>query len=135
MELIVDANVFFSALIKEGVTRELILNDKLKLFTPEYIFEELLEHLQELEIKTRANRIQIENIIQKLLDEPGIYIITLNSIKSYRKKANEISPDTKDVPYFAATLKIKCGIWSNDKELKKQKHIKIYSTSDLLKLL
>ena len=135
MELIVDANVFFSALIKEGVKRELILNDKLKLFTPEYIFEELLEHLQELEIKTRANRIQIENIIQKLLDEPGIYIITLNSIKSYRKKANEISPDTKDVPYFAATLKIKCGIWSNDKELKKQKHIKIYSTSDLLKLL
>jgi predicted nucleic acid-binding protein len=135
MELIVDANVFFSVLIKDGVTRELILNDKLKLFTPEYIFEELLEHLQELEIKTHANRNQIKDIIQKLLDESGICIMPLNSIKLYRKKAKEISPDPKDVPYFAAALKINCGIWSNDKELKKQKHIKIYSTVDLLKIL
>ena len=134
MKLIVDANILFSALIKDGVTRELILNDKLKLFTPEYIFEEVLNHLQELEIKTRASKNQIEEILQELIDESKIYIMTLNSIKSYKKKAKEISPDIRDVPYFAAALKIKGGIWLNDKELKKQKHVKIYSTSDLLKL-
>ena len=52
MELVVDANILFSALINEGTTRELMLNDELVLFAPEYIIDEFLEHIIELERKT-----------------------------------------------------------------------------------
>ena len=49
------------------------------------------------------------------------------------KEAEKITPDKKDVLYFALALKLRCGIWSNDKKLKTQNKIKIYSTEDLLK--
>ena len=39
----------------------------------------------------------------------------------------------KDVLYFALALKLKCGIWSNDKKLKEQNKVKVYCTGELLK--
>ena len=51
----------------------------------------------------------------------------------YIKKAKEISPDEKDADYIALALKLRCAIWSNDKELKKQKEALVYSTEDLVK--
>ena len=35
--------------------------------------------------------------------------------------------------YFALELKLNWGIWSNDKKLKEQNKVKVYSTEDLLK--
>ena len=46
--------------------------------------------------------------------------------------AKEISPDSNDVLYFSLALKLNCAIWSNDKKLKQQNKIKIYSTEDLI---
>jgi predicted nucleic acid-binding protein len=45
--------------------------------------------------------------------------------------AKKISPDPDDVLYFAAAIRIRCGIWSNDKKLKNQEQIPVYSTHDL----
>jgi predicted nucleic acid-binding protein len=50
------------------------------------------------------------------------------------KKAEQISPDPDDVMYFATALKLNCSIWSNDKEMKKQKYVRVYATHDLVKL-
>jgi len=49
--------------------------------------------------------------------------------------AEKISPDPNDLMYFALALKLKCPIWSNDKELKKQNEVIIYSTEDLTREL
>lgn len=50
-------------------------------------------------------------------------------------KARKISPDRKDVDYFALALKMKCSIWSNDKPIKnKQNEVKIYNTEELVKM-
>lgn len=40
-----------------------------------------------------------------------------------------------DSEYFALALKLNCAIWSNDKRLKQQDKIKVYSTEDLVKVL
>lgn len=40
MDLVVDANILFSAAIKDGGTAALILHDDLQLHAPEYRFEE-----------------------------------------------------------------------------------------------
>lgn len=44
MNPVVDANILIATLIKEGFTRELILNEKLSLYVPETIITEFLEH-------------------------------------------------------------------------------------------
>ena len=51
------------------------------------------------------------------------------------KEAEEISPDEKDILYFALALKLKCGIWSNDKRLKQQDQVRIYSTAELKEII
>ena len=48
MDLVVDANVIFAALIKEGKTHELIFDEKLHLFTTEFFFTEFEKHAKEL---------------------------------------------------------------------------------------
>lgn len=60
-------------------------------------------------------------------------LIPKEEIEPFIEEAEKISPDERDVLYFALALKLKCGIWSNDKKLKKQSKIKIYSTEELLK--
>ena len=52
MDLVIDANVLFSALIKESFSYNLLFSGKFHLFTPEYIFTELEKHKEELMNKT-----------------------------------------------------------------------------------
>lgn len=45
MDLVVDANVIFSALIAgQGKTHELLFNNTLQLYAPEFLLEELRKH-------------------------------------------------------------------------------------------
>jgi len=135
MELVIDANILFSALIKKGVTRELMLNDELNLFTPEYIIDEFFEHISGIENKIHSRKYPLVNVLEELLTESKLSIVPLDDIRPYIAEARKISPDLDDALYFAAALKLKCGIWSNDKKLKNQKYVDVYATYDLIKML
>jgi len=50
-------------------------------------------------------------------------------------EAEKFSPDEKDIMYLALALKLKSAVWSNDKKLKTQDKVKVYSTNDLLGIL
>lgn len=93
-----DANILFSALIKEeGITRKLILDDNLTLFSPDFIIEEFLEHLSELESKTG---VKSEILNEKLKELLRISNLKLVSSKDYIKlinQAEKISPDIGDI--------------------------------------
>lgn len=52
MDLVVDANIVFAALIKESKIHELIFDEKLHLFTTEFFFTEFEKHAKELQEKT-----------------------------------------------------------------------------------
>ena len=62
-----------------------------------------------------------------------IKIVPEKEYFQFMKEAEKISPDFKDIHYFALALKLKCPIWSNDKRLKEQNQVKIVSTTELLK--
>jgi predicted nucleic acid-binding protein len=62
-------------------------------------------------------------------------IVPREEFEEYLEMAEKISPDPDDFMYFALALKLKCPIWSNDKELKKQNKVIIYSTEDLTREL
>ena len=49
--------------------------------------------------------------------------------------AEKISPDPKDAAYIALALKFSCGVWSNDKKLKEQNKVKVYSTGEIMKTI
>jgi putative PIN family toxin of toxin-antitoxin system len=134
MEVVIDANIFVAALLKKGATRKLLLNDELVLYAPEYLIEELFDHLQEFETKSHLSRIALEELVKVLVIESKMIVVPKDELQPYMKKADEISPDPDDVMYFATALKQNIGIWSNDKEMKKQKVINVYYTNELVKL-
>jgi predicted nucleic acid-binding protein len=132
MDLVVDANIFFSVLIKSGKTEELMFDPALHLFAPEFIFEEFIKYKNHIIKKTGRT----ENEFNKLIEILGKRIKTISNeeIEKFIPKAREICPDKNDVDYFALALRLNCALWSNDKELKNQKVVLVYATHELLKI-
>lgn len=133
MNLIVDANILFAALIKDGKTIEILLNPFFNFYAPEFLFEEFEKYELEILRKTHRNKEKFSEIFEILKK-----IIILIPKEKYKDKiyfAKSFSPDEYDVKYFALALKLNCAIWSNDKKLKEQNRVKVYSTEELIKIL
>jgi len=131
MKLIVDANVLFAALIKEGSTAELLISDKLQLFAPEFLFTEFAKYKQLILRKTHRNEEEFNHFLEILKEQ--ISIVPKKEITPFMDEANKISPDPKDTIYLALAIALKSNIWSNDKKLKQdQTKITIYSTDELI---
>lgn len=134
MELVVDANVMFAAVIKESHTRHLLLLKGWKLYLPEFFFEEFEKHKKMLVDKTGLSEQQLAELMSQLFVFGNIQTIHLSEYADNIDGAKKVSPDINDVPYFSLALKRACAIWSNDKKLKEQKAVKVYSTQELLQL-
>ncbi|NYZ74335.1 DNA-binding protein [Candidatus Micrarchaeota archaeon] len=130
MDLVVDANIIFAALVKDGATIDLLLEPEVHLFAPEFLFEEILKHKDELLDKTRRGAEELDGIFDIL--EQKITIIPKEDFEPFLREASKISPDPDDVVYFALAIRIDAAIWSNDRKLKEQNRVKVYSTKDLL---
>ena len=129
MILVVDANILFSALIKNSLTANLLFEEGLNLCTPEFIVDEFFKYEEFLLKKTSRKKEEFIQIMHMLKDV--ITVVPQEEYSTCMKEAETISPDKKDMLYFALALKFRCGIWSNDKRLKNQGTINIYSTSDV----
>ena len=133
MDIVIDANVLFAALIKEdSFAYSLLFSDKFHLFTPEYIFTELEKHKEEILSKTKRTTEEFFRLVETL--KRRIVIVPLEELVPHIKEAEKLTPDPDDMAYFALALKLNCAIWSNDKKLKEQDKIKIYNTHELSKI-
>jgi len=133
MDLVVDANILFAALIKDGTTSELMLHEDVHLFAPEYLLEEFEKYRELILRKTNKDDNELDIVMDVF--HRNIKLIPHEVIKPFIKKAKAISPDKKDVPYVALAMALHIAIWSNDKDLKnKQDEVDVYSTEDLVRL-
>ncbi len=133
MDIVADANILFSALIRAGTTAQLLVRLDFHLFAPEFIIEEFLKHKDTILSKTKRTEQEFYNFLDDIKEI--ITIIPKDEFETYIEKAISISPDANDVQYFALALKLNCPIWSNDKELKKQNTVKVISTQELINSL
>ncbi|MFP4112183.1 MAG: PIN domain-containing protein [Candidatus Woesearchaeota archaeon] len=132
MQLVIDANVLFSLLIKKSKIENLFFNEELELFAPEFIFTEFEKYKEIILRKTQRSDMEFYRLFTIL--KRIIKTIPNEETSKFITDAEEICPDTKDVDYFALALKLKCPIWSNDKKIKKQDNIEIYDSTELLKI-
>ena len=134
MELIIDANILMSALIAtEGKTYDLIFNDRIKLFSVDKLLKELDKHRVEILDKSGLSEYDF-NVFLSLISAE-IKFVPYQEFENFIPKAEKITPDMDDTEYFALALKLRCAVWSNDKKLKNQDKVKVYSTNDLVKLI
>lgn len=135
MQLIVDANVLIAAFLKSATTRELLFDEEIELFAPEYFAMEVSQTIKKDKILRQCIKLtkeETEELLNCLLDP--IKIIPEEEYNSFIEKAKQEIP-ADDAPYLALALALNIPIWSNDSVFKKQSMSKVYTTSELVKIL
>jgi len=128
--IVIDANILFSALIKNSFTAKIIFDKQIKLYSPDFIIEEFLKYHDLIIKKTYRNQEEFNQATHMLMQV--INIVPIDELVEFLSQAEMISPDEKDILYIALALKLGIPIWSNDKRLKNQNSVKVYSTEELI---
>ncbi len=130
MQIVIDANVLIAILIRPGKPIDLFFDSNLHLFAPSLLFEELENNKDTILKKSRLTEDEFDWLCTIL--KHNIKIIPEEEFLHFREKADFICPDPKDLVYFALALHLQCPIWSNEKKLKQQNHIKVHATHELI---
>ena len=130
MKLVVDANVLFSALIKDSVTRRLFFEERLEIYAPEYLFEEFAAHRGEIIRKAHRGEADFWEVMGILKSK--ISVVPFSEFERFMERAQSVSPDKDDAIYFAVAFAIKGAIWSNDRNLKSQKAVQVLNTEEII---
>jgi predicted nucleic acid-binding protein len=133
MIIVLDANVFISAILKDSETRKILVSSDNVFLFPGMILEEIGIHRSELLGKSGLTEKEFNGLIERLLKY--VSVIPSEVLLPYREDAQMIMGhiDLKDVPYIAAALAFEGSvIWSNDKHFDMQSKIKVVQTRDMI---
>lgn len=135
MEFVIDTNILFSFFKNDSITRRIIIEKQLKLYAPKETFIELTKYKDEICEKSHITKKEFDRI-SSILSSFVETIPKSKFIKSYEVAFSFLSENTKeDAPFIGLALYLKIPLLSNDKVLKKQNKVKVFSTSDLLKII
>lgn len=136
MILIIDTNIIFSALVKGGTTRELLINPPCNLYSPEHMIYEIRKYEDLIIEKSELTKEEFETLFGLITEN-----IIIMEKEDYLEKLNEAdeiigSIHKGDVPFITLALSIpNNGVWSEDKHFEKQERIKIWKTKDIIEMI
>ncbi|MEI6128321.1 MAG: PIN domain-containing protein [Pseudomonadota bacterium] len=134
MKLVIDINILISALLKDSVTRDILLFPEMEFYLPEYALDEIETHKNQIIQRSSLSENEIDIILATILE--NIQIIPSSQIKPFLNKVQDImgAIDPCDVPFLALAFAVENeGLWSNDKHFRSIQEIKIWTTHDLFK--
>lgn len=120
MNIVIDTNIFISALIKNSTTRKIIVNSKHNLLFPEFEFEEIKEHKSEIMRKSGLSEREFNVLLIRLLNY--VHVVPTDILIEHRAEAQEIMGkiDEDDVIFVAAALSFNAAVWTEDKHFRRQ---------------
>ncbi len=131
MKAVADANILFSALLKNGVTRRLWFNPEIELYAPRFLLIEFEKHSNYLKNKFSGSNEEFQLLHRKITSQ--IFFAEDRELKPFLPAAAHLTKDADDWLYLACALKEDTIIWSEDKEFKKQNRIKVFNTKEMMK--
>ncbi|MBI5554068.1 MAG: PIN domain-containing protein [Candidatus Diapherotrites archaeon] len=131
MKVTLHANVLFAALIREGTTRRIWFNPELNLCAPALLVSELTKYSELILRKSGRKQSDFEQLLEHTLEQ--ITLIADQELTPYLPAAATLSNDPKDWLYLACALREDTLLWSNDKEFRKQRRIKVKTTEEMVK--
>ncbi len=135
MRLAVDANIPVAALLKDATTRQILLEDNLEFFAPEYLLDEIKKILKNPKFRKRIplNNKDLSDLSFAILSR--IIFIPEKAFLPFIKHSMPLVTHVEDAPYIALCMALKIPLWSNDSALKGQHKVIIYTTPELIMLL
>jgi predicted nucleic acid-binding protein len=132
--VVVDANIVFAAFIRDGATRELILDRGLDLRSPPWLWDEVAARYAWLLQKSGLSPPVLDELLRqvrtRIADVPEELILAhkAEAIKRAGKSGK------KDAPYIAAVLAVQGVLWTHDEQLARDGRIETVTTKELLDL-
>lgn len=135
MHLVIDANILVAALLKDATTREILLEEDIEFFVPECLLTEIKKILKNPKIRRRIllNDKDLSELTSIILSR--IIFIPEKAFLSFIKRSILLVTHIEDAPYIALSWALKIPLWSNDSALKEQAKVKVYTTSELIRIL
>lgn len=135
MNLVIDTNVLISSLIKDSITRRILMRSGWKFYYPITALQEIEKYEEFIQEKADLSKEEY----RKLFSSISFYIafVSIESIQGFVEKAERIIGyiDAKDVIFIATALATENdGVWSDDTHFDKQNKVKVLKTSDIVKL-
>ena len=133
MRVVIDANIFFAALLKAGGIRKFLFTAPWTFLFPEAIVNEYEEHKEELRKKSGLSEEEIDRMtfflfsyVQRISNE-----FLLPYVDQAEKIVKTIDPD--DLPLIACALAHPSSVlWSDDKALKQQNEVNVLNTREIM---
>ena len=119
LEVVIDTNILFSALIKSGKIRRLILTRGiLKLHIPEELAQELHNHTEKLKKYLDLETTEIHKLIDEFIRE----VATTHRKEEYKhtlQRARKLveRSDPTDAPFVALAIHLGIPLWTGDHRL------------------
>ena len=133
MRLVIDTGIIISALIRDSLTRKIIMYPAFELFSPEDITVEIEEHIDEIVEKSEVTKKRIYDVLDTILEQ--IKVIPAHDFSGHYQKAYQHMKgiDESDAPFLALALSFENdGIWSNDSHLHEQNLVRVWTTEEVL---
>jgi predicted nucleic acid-binding protein len=136
VELVVDANILVAGFLRAATTRELLLDERLTLWTPEYALVETQRILLTARIQRKSGKLSPEQVKLALASlTTRTQVLSEKAYRTHLSEAKTLAVDPTDTPYLAVALHLHLPIWSNDAALKEQHAVIVYTTQALLDVL
>ncbi|QGA80193.1 PIN domain-containing protein [Candidatus Nanohalobium constans] len=134
MELVIDSNIVISALIRDSLTRKIILDSNHRFYAPEFLRTEVEKYEELITEKSGLKESEVETLLNLVLGE--VEVLPIESYEHKLEKAENLigEEDIKDVPFLAVALHKECKIWSDDKDLQQQEKVEVKNTEEIIEL-
>lgn len=132
MRLVLDTNILIAALIKDSITRRILLLPDLEFLLPAFALAELARHRGKIVRAARLQGDELDLLLTLLLK--SVAVVPLERIAPYIPDADALigAVDPDDVPFVALALAEEHdGIWSNDRAFEDLPGIQLWTTTSL----
>jgi predicted nucleic acid-binding protein len=135
LKFVLDTNVVLKALIRDSVVRGIILTSNHEFLIPEFLIEEVREHLDVVARKSGLSKKEANSVLGTLMAR--VSIVKTGRIMSKWDEASAVMEkiDRNDAAFVAAAMSEDCdGIWSDDRDLRRQMKVRVWTTKDVVGL-
>lgn len=134
MDLIVDTNSILAALIRDSAARKIIFKSGFRFYAPEDIVKEIFSQLELIGVKTGLKDVEVQTLAHFITSY--FTTVPLSRYEDFILQARDLIADPADIQFVALALAVpNDGIWTADKHFEQQNRIKVWKTTDLLKLI
>ena len=135
MNIVLDTDILISALIKDSITRKIIVESGWSFYYPKTSFYEIRKYKGLILEKSGLNEAEYEQLLSRLLNHILVVedVKFNNEMEQAKKLIGKRDPD--DVIFLATALSIPdSAIWSDDRDFEGQSKIEVLKTEDVVRL-